>query len=184
MDDRCVRVVETKQNGIKGPYVTLSHCWGKGEMLKLTLQNKKRFMDEGVALEKLSLNHQQAIAVTRFLDVRYLWIDSLCIVQGEDGDFDVERDLMHQVYRNSYCNIAAADSRDGSGGLFRQREANQILSARYVASGESAMFRPGVWRIVPEDLWDTQLLGAALYSRAWVFQGMLKGLFMQCRLCY
>ena len=174
-------MVETKRSSTKGPYVTLSHCWGKAEMLKLTLQNKKRFMDEGVALEELSLNHQQAIAVARFLGVDYLWIDSLCIVQGEDGDFDVERDLMHQVYRNSYCNIAAADSRDGSGGLFRQRETNQVLLARYVASGESAMFRRGPWRVVPEDLWDGQLLGAVLYTRAWVFQGMLKGLFMQCR---
>jgi len=141
----------------------------------------KQFMNEGVALEELSLNHQHAIAVARFLDVDYLWIDSLCIVQGEDGDFDIERDLMHQVYRNSHCNIAAADSRDGRGGLFRQREGNQVLPARYVASGESAMFGRKAWRILPEDLWDAQLLDTVLYTRAWVFQGKLKGLFMQSR---
>ena len=143
--------------------------------MKLTLQNKKRLMD-GVALDELSLNHQQAIAVARFLGIGYIWIDSLCIVQGDDGDFDVEGDLMHQVFRNAYCNIAAADSRDGTGGLFRQREASQVLPARYVASGESAIFGSSAWRIVPEELWEVQLLGAVLYTRAWVFQGKLRAI--------
>lgn len=169
-----MRVVETKPNKIKGPYVTLSHCWGDFTFEILTVQNKKQFMEEGIALTRLSKNFQEAIDVARFLDIKYMWIDSLCIIQGDGGDFNAEGDLMDKVYRNSYCNIAAADSRDSRGGLFRDRKADHILPTRYMAGRKSTMFGHEAWRIFPENLWDTQLLHMALYGRAWVFQGTSK----------
>lgn len=133
-----------------------------------------RFMTQGIDLEELTPAFRQAIAVTRLLKVEYLWIDSLCIIQGKGGDFPVEGHLMHQVYRKSFCNIAAADSRDGSEGLFRdKRDPHRVIPARYIASGDSATFGREVWRVVPASLWDEQLLGAVMYTRAWVFQGEL-----------
>jgi hypothetical protein len=78
---------------------------------------------------------------------------------------------MHKVYRNSFCNIVAADSWDGLGGLFRERQAYAVLPASFVSSVESDVFGREAWRVVPEDLWEAQLLGSPVYTRAWVFQG-------------
>ena len=78
---------------------------------------------------------------------------------------------MHKVYRHSYCIIAAADSKDSRGGLFRGRDAADILPGRYQGDGSSTMFGTKVWRIVAEDLWEAKLLGSSIYTRGWVFQG-------------
>lgn len=78
---------------------------------------------------------------------------------------------MHKVYRNSYCNIAAADAKDSQGGLFRKREPQDVLPARFEADGVSAMFGRGPWRVLRHDLWEHGLLSRPLYSRGWVFQG-------------
>jgi hypothetical protein len=37
---------------------------------------------EGVLFEKLCKSFQDAVIVTRAIGLQYLWIDSLCILQG------------------------------------------------------------------------------------------------------
>ncbi|KAF6785733.1 heterokaryon incompatibility protein [Colletotrichum sojae] len=78
---------------------------------------------KGIDLDKLPKTFRQAVQVTRKLGVRYLWIDSLCILQDRDdlSDWLVEAGLMHKVYSHSYCNISAAGARDSSKGLFFER---------------------------------------------------------------
>ena len=43
---------------------------------------------------------------------QFLWIDALCIIQGEDGDFLTEAPRMQDVYSGSMLNIVAAESKD------------------------------------------------------------------------
>jgi hypothetical protein len=78
---------------------------------------------------------------------------------------------MHKVYRYSHCNLAAADCVDSHGGFFRSRNPVDILPGRYQGDGSSATFGSAAWRIVPEDLWETELLNSSIYTRGWVFQG-------------
>ncbi|KAF5528567.1 hypothetical protein CGCA056_v001768 [Colletotrichum aenigma] len=98
-----------------------------------------------------------------------IWIDSVCIIQNDTDDWEAEAKLMHKVYRNSYCNLAAADSKDCHGGLFRVR-ANDVLPTKFVSERFSRRFSNRSWRIVSSDLWDRELLGSPLYTRGWVFQ--------------
>lgn len=118
-------------------------------------------------------NITEAIAVARTIGIWYIWIDSLCIVQDEAADWEREGQLMHQVYRNSYCNIAAVDSSDRDGGLFRDRGEvvkAQTIPVRFTAPvGRSPFFGHRAWRVLHKDLWQDEVLGRALYSRAWVF---------------
>lgn len=170
-----IRLVNTSEEGIMASYATLSHCWGpktkENEFITTLGETENLYMTKGIKVSALSTNFQQAIAVARFIGVRYIWIDSLCIIQGEHSDFHTEGQVMHKVYRNSYCNIAAADSKDSRGGLFRGRDPADILPGKYQGDGSSAMFGTKVWRIVPENLWEAKLLGSSIYTRGWVFQG-------------
>jgi hypothetical protein len=132
-------------------------------------------MTEGVAWNLLTKNFQQAIEVARFLDVGYMWIDSLCIIQGSTEDWKREATKMHLVYRNSYCNIAIVDAGDKNGGAFRDRVPENILPTLYLPKAELPMFGgKKAWRVVLKDMWETELLQSFLYVRAWVFQGMVK----------
>jgi hypothetical protein len=166
-----VRIVNTTGQKIKGPYVTLSHSWGEVHPLTLSTGKLGEYMNKGIKLADLSNSFQQAIRVARFIRIRYIWIDSLCIIQGEGSDFGTEGDLMHKVYRYSYCNIAAVDSKGGEGGLFRGRDPGHIVPATFKANDSSSLFGQTTWRILPRDLWDTELLQMHVYTRGWVFQG-------------
>lgn len=69
--------------GTRGYWVALSHCWGQTNTFKTTLKTLKSHM-HGIEWEALPKTFKDAVLVTRALEVRYLWIDSLCIVQ-DDG---------------------------------------------------------------------------------------------------
>ena len=60
-----------------------------------------------------------AISVCRALKVRYLWIDSLCIIQDSKDDWEREAANMAYVYSNSYLTISADWSTDSNGGCFK-----------------------------------------------------------------
>jgi hypothetical protein len=49
---------------------------------------------------------QDAIDITRQLGIRYLWIDSLCIIQGFEGDWEEQSSIMGDIYAHSFCTLA------------------------------------------------------------------------------
>jgi hypothetical protein len=168
-----IRVIETATTSVQGPYCTLSHCWGKIEFQELRDANRERFMNEGITWQLFTKNFQDAIEIARSLDVGYIWIDSLCIIQKSEADWARESSRMHLVYRNSYCNIAVVDAKDSAGGAFRKRDPEDVAPVRYDPTGDSPFFGSKRWIVVPEDLWERQLLQSFLYVRGWVFQGKL-----------
>jgi hypothetical protein len=106
----------------RGPvnYVALSHIWGKSQFTKLTTSNFQG-LQESISPSDLSQTFQDAIIVARRLGVRYLWIDSLCIVQDSPEDWQTESSMMNVVYKNSLCTIAASEATEPHHGLQKQR---------------------------------------------------------------
>lgn len=83
--------------------MTLSHRWGLNSVFTLTAGNQNALMDS-VSLNLLLKTFVEAIEVTRKLGVRYLWIDSLCILQsGERSkeDWEKESAQMREVYNHA-----------------------------------------------------------------------------------
>ena len=101
--------------------MTLSHCWGSAEFLKLTAESVGQ-LSEGVYVSSLPQTFQDAAKIAKKLGVQYLWIDSLCIFQDSDEDWQREASMMGDVYKGALCNIAATASADSNGGCFRTRE--------------------------------------------------------------
>lgn len=63
----------------------------------------------------------EAIQVVRLLKIRYLWIDSLCIIQDSREDWEAESAIMGDLYHNAVLTIAAARGTDPTKGLFVTR---------------------------------------------------------------
>ncbi|KAF4630421.1 hypothetical protein G7Y89_g7720 [Cudoniella acicularis] len=101
-------------------YATLSHCWGNGVPLKLTLSTQSALL-EGVLISTLPQTFRDAIVVTRTLGLKFIWIDSLCIFQDSPDDWVRESSLMGKVYSQALCNIGATASAAGNEGCFRHR---------------------------------------------------------------
>lgn len=112
-----IRLIETSKELMRGPYVTLSHCWGGAVDTKLTSLRLEEFF-QGLSVKDLPKTFREAVSVARCLGVRYLWIDALVIVQDSQTDWARESSLMGQVYQNSLCNIGATNSNTAQRGCF------------------------------------------------------------------
>ncbi|KAJ5087745.1 HET-domain-containing protein [Penicillium angulare] len=86
-----VRLIESK--GRQARYIALSHRWGGSETLTTTSSTLDRRIS-GINLNELPKTFQDAIKIARLLHVRYLWIDSLCVIQ------DDTKDLGNRVFEN------------------------------------------------------------------------------------
>ena len=102
-------------------YVALSHCWGKTKTAILK-KHMLRTMTRGIDWSWLPKTFQDALLVTRRLGFRYLWIDSLCIIQDSREDWIKESGTMQNVYANCVLTIAASWGKDSRTGLFIERK--------------------------------------------------------------
>lgn len=110
-------------------YVTLSHCWGPPEHHgpKLSTENMAEF-EAGVKISSLPKTFRDAIRfAARLPQVGFIWIDSLCIKQGDLEDWLTESARMNQVYSKSFLNISATAASDSNGGLYFPRSPELLL---------------------------------------------------------
>jgi hypothetical protein len=74
-------------------------------------------LHDSIDLDVLPLSFKDAIAVTRALGVRYLWIDAMCIIQDDYSDWRDQAPLMGKIYRSSHCTLAAHSAEDSTVGF-------------------------------------------------------------------
>jgi len=125
-------------NGQVAKYIALSHCWGdalkSSQTIKTTHNTFAQWQTE-IPWALLSKTFQDAITITRRLGLRYLWIDSLCIIQGDADDWISESVKMASVYAKALVVIAATGAKDGDAGCFigskqQPRSANEYGALR------------------------------------------------------
>jgi Heterokaryon incompatibility protein (HET) len=72
-------------------YTTLSHCWGESISMPVTLKTSNiQSMMHSLDFRSLPKTFQEAILVTQKLGIRYIWVDSLCIIQDCQKDWEKE----------------------------------------------------------------------------------------------
>jgi hypothetical protein len=159
-------------------YTTLSHCWGPNtsKPRMMTTKLTEAMYMQSIPTDELPRTFRDAIRITRLLQVRYLWIDSLCIVQDDTADWQVEAGNMSSVFQGSYLTIAATSSSDSYGGcIFNFRRKGEYKRVHTVGampeftrdtppSSASVMFLQNEKR-----LYD-YLKKSPLSERAWVLQ--------------
>ena len=145
-------------------YMTLSHCWGGKTPLTLTLASLEE-RKSGISFATLPMTFQEAIYVVRRLDFKYIWIDSLCIIQDSKEDWKRESEFMGDIYLNSVCTIAATASKDGSEGCFRLRN----RPCQVWEDDERGIF-VDTEGTVPLERYRRDVNSGPLNKRAWVLQ--------------
>lgn len=101
-----------------GKYMTLSHCYGSGQTIPLTTKQTLKTFEKSIPWADLPKTFQDTVSLTRALGVRWLWVDSLCILQDSDHEKLEESAKMDEIFGNSYLTIAATSAADSSDGLF------------------------------------------------------------------
>ncbi|KAJ5547270.1 heterokaryon incompatibility protein [Penicillium frequentans] len=159
-------------------YTTLSHCWGSFMPINLEKSKIAQYR-ERIPLEEISPVFRDAIDVSVALDIWYIWIDSLCITQDSEKDWQTESATMCDVYSYCHLNIAADGSEDGSQRLFRERNTALLKPIHIVIKNNgtpskdyshfSAM-KPGNYLLFDIHSWKHEVDDAPLGKRGWVIQ--------------
>ena len=193
-ENTCVWLIHTAETRPSGPYATLSHCWGSAKLIQLTAAIATSHCPV-YQIKDLPRTFREAVETAKRLGIRYLWVDSLCIIQDKTDiqDWYREASLMDKVYLNSYCNLSAADANDSTEGLFRPRQSHLCGPINFKADLSCAGpdSEPADYVLHEGIFWRRHVLDAQLNSRGWVLQERLLAprvlhfcryqLFWECR---
>ena len=171
----------------KARYVALSYTWG-GELPFRSLLENVRKLQAPRGIEKilgsLPRTLRDTIELVRALGERYLWVDSICIVQDSLKSWELNASVMDLVYGNAFFTVCAADGDKPSTGLHgmnpQQRHFSQHMED----------YAPGV-RLMVSFLAESYIQNSAWNTRGWTFQERLLSkrcliftdsrVFFQCR---
>ena len=114
--DEGLRLEET--NNKRGAYITLSHRWNEETEICKTKKDNYHCRLDG-AFGDLPVLFRNICHIAKKLGIRYVWIDSLCIVQDDKIDWEREAPKMSQYYQFSTLSVAGTDP-SRKYGLFTQ----------------------------------------------------------------
>jgi Heterokaryon incompatibility protein (HET) len=113
----------------RGLYTVLSHRWGTAPKLTTRKETLELYV-KSLPMNELPPTFRDAIEVTRSLRIKYLWIDSLCIIQDDPNDWEAEAAQMGNIFEGACCTIAAIDAIDDATqedeGLFLPRNRDPL----------------------------------------------------------
>lgn len=114
-----------------GYYACLSHSWGTMNAVTTNSENLTRHL-LGLPWEEMPRTFHDAITFAKRLGVRYIWIDSLCIIQDDPVDWECESAQMFSIYANAFITIAATSATGHHSGCFfeesTQHKAREVMT--------------------------------------------------------
>jgi Heterokaryon incompatibility protein (HET) len=127
-----------------------------------------------IPMAGLSRTFVDFIGIARRMQVRYVWIDSLCIIQDSREDWEKEAAQMASVYSNSYCTIAASSSADGNERCHVDSDWDpygpvNLTFTEMDTGGEAIIQKVRVFSLSAKPIVNT-LQQDPLSSRAWTYQ--------------
>ncbi|KAF7908151.1 uncharacterized protein EAF01_003906 [Botrytis porri] len=154
-------------------YFILSYVWGHPPFLLLEKKNENEFSTPGsLGAQRIPQTILDAIEITRRFEVRYLWVDALCIVQDDFESKMHEIDRMHTIYAQAEMTIVAATGDGANFGLldlvpiFTDAETHLINNIRFTV--DSMELR----EVIEFSTW---------FTRGWTFQELV---FSKRILCF
>ena len=153
----------------KGTYATLSHCWGNSQPLRLLQENLAEF-ESCIAFSSLPRTFQDAVTVTRSLGLRYLWIDSLCILQDSVSDWEKHCSEMARIYKNSYVTLAGPAASGCESGFLHPRQNSDAMTIQLDDEGVEVEVSLSCHNVGGDSHCFSPERNSPLSKRSWVLQ--------------
>ncbi|KAK4233107.1 heterokaryon incompatibility protein-domain-containing protein [Achaetomium macrosporum] len=155
-----IKLIETDR-GPAEKYAALSYCWGGDQACKLTMANRASRLRDSISAKDLPRTIADAVVVTENLKLRYLWVDSLCIVQDDVEDQKREIPAMSEIFETAYVTISAASARTSCDGFLHQRKPEIAVIPYFLPTAELGAL--SVYR-------EMDAAEEPIHSRAWTLQ--------------
>lgn len=158
----------------KTPYMVLSHCWGGVKIESSTTPANVNEYYTSIDICKLPKSFREAVQITRSLGLRYLWIDSLCIIQGSEEDWERESGKMAYIFRGATLTLSAStahNSKEGCGISIIPQSATQLTVTTKTAPGRRVHIAIRSYgESEPRHAMSDIFRFAPVHKRAWIFQ--------------
>lgn len=154
-------------------YAALSYTWGPeaATLFQTTQRNVEQLKKPGglnIVWSQLPKTIQDAIELVRKLGIGYLWIDSLCIVQGDAEVWGLNSNHMDTIYGYASLTICAADGDDANAGLRALSPAQSTQESSATQQYVGTIGRDTKLMVVYPS--ETYIARSAWNNRAWTFQ--------------
>ncbi|KAM0307985.1 hypothetical protein ACHAPM_000720 [Fusarium culmorum] len=168
LENNVVRLVCPEKQGeeFKGvEYATLSYCWGPhaAEQNPILLRNNlELWQTEGFSWDRLPKTFQDSLKIASWIGLKWIWIDSTCIIQDSKSDWKIETKAMDQIYSNAKVNISADAGEDSRSGCFVQRKKTDITPLQFATKDLE-----NEWIVTTDDTFE-RMNSAPSHTRAWI----------------
>ena len=117
-----ISLVDFDPDTMGGGFAALSYPWGSAADLEhnppyLALASTLDDLRAGISVTRLPLTIRHAVSLCVILEIGYLWVDSLCIIQDSPNDWEIEASKMETVYSASKLTIIAAAAKSCHDGI-------------------------------------------------------------------
>ncbi|KID81358.1 heterokaryon incompatibility protein [Metarhizium guizhouense ARSEF 977] len=155
-------------------YVALSYVWGSQKTLLAMKSNHDLLRLAGSLTlatwePPISITTRHAMGIVGLLGERYLWVDTLCIVQDEDSQKKKELSKMSGIYANASVTIMAVQGGNANSGLRGFRSISEPRNLRQVVH-----FLNGGMKVVQLPVqghyYEVACKDSAWPTRAWTYQ--------------
>lgn len=156
-------------------YAALSYCWGTaGPDAKdhRTLKSNVTAREVGFCLDELPQTLQDAVLVARTMNIPYIWIDALCIVQDDMSEWESESQRMMDYYGNACLTLVPVLADSASTGMLRSAGSRPFscrLRGPWIHERGSDLILADT---CPRDLQETINI-STWNQRGWTYQEML-----------
>ncbi|OAQ66220.1 HET domain-containing protein [Pochonia chlamydosporia 170] len=173
--------IQLVQNPTTCSYAALSHRWTpETQTSRLEKSNLAQRLATGIPIKLFPQVMQDAILVSQTLGIKYIWIDSMCIIQDSKEDWLHEAATMASIYTNAELTVAASWCATPGQSLFSNRTHIAIDITSF--NNEGVFLRRlnphFTWQDVEHDWFKDDPYTDAeaewpLLSRGWVYQEQL-----------
>ena len=145
-------------------YAALSYVWGPNLAPCVIRDSMLRCSSIG-GLKDMTVPRtiMDAMQLVKCIGMRYLWVDSLCIVQDDDEDKGQQIKIMDSIYISAELLIVAAAGSDANAGLpgigSTPRRVSQTIEK--ITGTQFITAQPSVQQVLDRSVWN---------SRGWTFQ--------------
>ena len=108
----------------------------------------------------MSQTFQDAIAITIGLELEFIWIGSICIIQDSRDDRVAESAKVADIYRKSFLKISAYSSKEGLGAF--------TLTYKHTLADISCKVLANLYDHKNDELMDSYGSQGTMNTRGWV----------------
>lgn len=151
-------------------YATLSYCWGDDQVVKTTNATLAQHQ-VSIRTSDLAQTLQDAVRVAQSLGLRFLWVDSLCIIQDDPRDITREINRMSAYYENGHLSICASVAAGSHEGFLEERKFKPYRYGPFELPYRGSNGRLGSLKLAQYH--DYSKAMDPVTSRAWIMQESL-----------